>query len=35
MSKSVDLGDLLIMAFVAVVLVTGVIVVFRFMRQKN
>jgi hypothetical protein len=34
-NSKTDLGDILIAAFVAVVFITGVIVVFRFMRRKN
>lgn len=34
MQNQPDLSDLVIMAFIAVVFVTGVIVVFRFMRRK-
>jgi len=35
MNKGVDLSDLLIIAFVAIVFITGAVVVFRFMRRKN
>lgn len=34
MRNQPDLSDLVIMAFVAVVFVTGAVVVYRFMRRK-
>jgi len=35
MNSKTDLGDILIALFVGVVFITGVIVVFRFMRRKD
>lgn len=35
MQKSLDLGDMFIIAFVAIVFVAGAYTVFKFMRQKN
>jgi hypothetical protein len=35
MKSSVDIGDILIMAFVALVLISGAVVVFKFMKRKN
>jgi len=35
MQKSLDLGDIFIVAFVAVVFIAGVYMVFKFMRSKS
>jgi hypothetical protein len=33
--NAVDIGDVLIMAFVGIVLISGAVVVFKFMKRKN
>jgi hypothetical protein len=35
MQKALDLGDLFIIAFVAIVFIAGVYTVFKFMRNKS
>lgn len=35
MQKGLDLGDMFIMAFIAIVLIAGTYAVFKFMRNKN
>jgi hypothetical protein len=35
LKNAVDIGDILIMAFVALVLISGAVVVFKFMKRKN
>jgi hypothetical protein len=35
MQKGLDLGDMFIMAFVAIVFIAGAYTVFKFMRNKN
>lgn len=35
MQKGLDLGDMFIIAFIAIVLCAGAYAVFKFMRHKN